>query len=232
LGGKSATLGPGVYQLQVGVRYQIRVHVKPGNAPYTTAGVEPNPQLATPASANLHNGLNTSVKLDGERDFFFTITPSAMGIYRVGFRLHDQTVAFNPAPPLEIHAVSLQSGLFGFVSSHVTRKRIPGATVKLGTSSTTTDQYGKYQLPLPAGQPPNLVVSMAGYSQTVAIHLPSPAGGLRVDVPLEDDFPLSQTGISYLGYLDYSHGRTLLHLVQVDSSLAEVHVEVPPHGRQ
>jgi len=67
------------------------------------------------------------------------------------------------------------------------------------------------------------------YSDTIAVNVMVPASGFELNTPLEEAFTaLKPAGMTYTTYIDYSRGRTLLHTLQVNSSLAVVSLGQTP----
>lgn len=106
---------------------------------------------------------------------------------------------------------------------------IIGATVAIlgnGVSMVLpqTDQDGFWSATVPTNVPLTVSISYPGYADTIAVNVRVPGaanGGLELHTPLEDDFDaLVAKGMRYTTYVDYSHGRTLMHVVRMSSSLA------------
>jgi uncharacterized protein YigE (DUF2233 family) len=62
------------------------------------------------------------------------------------------------------------------------------------------------------------------------VNVPAPGlAGVEIDAELEEPFSaLDGTGLSYLPYIDYAQGRTLIHTVTIDPSKSRVDFHVSP----
>lgn len=233
----------GRYVLTIGKRYDVVVRVVPGSFTYQ-ATVELSNPLSLPVSANLHNKRSTNDRtLDpklASYDFHFGITPTAADQYQFGFQMHDGPTgnSFNPGAPITVAAASpaapASHAVYGVVTDALSGVALAGVTVSLETGvHTTTGADGRYVLsgiadglhtisftridPLP----PDGI----NLRSTTAINVPVSASSISVDASLEEQFvDLANAGMTYQRYIDYSHGRTLLHVVRVAAS--RDHVEV------
>ena len=93
-------------------------------------------------------------------------------------------------------------------------------------STTATD--GQYAFDAPGAGPHRVEFEKSGYAQAIAINVPAPSSGIVVNAELEDAFtPLLAAGITYVTYIDYSEGRTLLHLVRLPRTGTRTWVHTP-----
>lgn len=240
----------GTYVLTIGRRYDLVVRVVPGSFTYQAAVELSNP-LALPASANLHNKRSSDDRILDPKlasyDFHFGITPTAAGQYQVGFQMHDGPTdnPFNPGAPITLVAASpaapASHAVYGVVTDAFSGVALAGVTVSLETGvQTTTAADGHYVLsgiadglhtvfftridPLPPDE--------INLRTTTAINVPVSASSIAVDASLEEQFvDLKNAGMTYMRYIDYSHGRTLLHVVRVGTGNGHVEVmESKPGG--
>lgn len=245
----------GKYVLTIGKRHDVMVRVVPGSFTYHAAVELSNP-LSVPVSANFHNRRSSDNRILDPRlpsyDFHFGITPTEAGQYQLGFQMHDAPILeggtdnpFNPGAPITVMAASpaapAQHAVYGVVTDALTGAALAGVTVSLETGAqTTTSSDGHYALsgiadgihtvsfnridPLPP-------VSV-NIRNTKAINVPVSASSIEVDASLEEQFvDLANAGMTYMRYIDYSHGRTLLHAVRISAGSAHVEVrESKPGG--
>lgn len=105
---------------------------------------------------------------------------------------------------------------------------ISGATVEITypghTITVPSDANGNWDATVPANVPLAVTVSKPGFASTIAVNVRVPGGangGLELFTPLEDDFDaLIAKGMLYTTYVDYSRGRTVIHVVRMSSSVA------------
>lgn len=234
----------GRYPLVTGQRYQVRVRVAPGYVANTFV-VEKNEFIAAPGWANLHNNYSHLYRLDpgdSNYDFFFTLTPTEEGLGQVAFMLrdappwvvdgwlqagtnnpygHDGGVAFSAAAALAgIHGRVTNTAGVGIGDAEVRLGLTPGAPM------VRTDADGYYQFPSAPYGTHALVVRKTGYSDTFAVNVPLHGVGIKVDMSMEQAFPLlTAAGGSYRRFFDYSKGRTLFHVGSVPPATMHTAIE-------
>ena len=229
----------GQFPLRIGVRYMVALHIQPGNGAYY-AGVEINPDLYVPQSLNVINRVGSTghVRITSAHTRRFALTCSQPGSFPLGFMMRDigppvgTGNAFNQDYGVRVECTAAQPGLYGVVTRRVQTSNgrfvpgapIAGATVSIGTQSTSTASNGTWSLPFAAGGPLRLTVTKSGFSRVIAVNIRVPAGsGMQVDTQLEDPFTgLASRGMKYTTYIDYSRGRTIFHVVRIDMTLASV----------
>lgn len=239
----------GRYVLTIGKRYDVVVRVVPGSFTYQAAVELSNP-LSLPVSANLHNKRSTGDRILDPKlpsyDFHFGITPTAADQYQFGFQMHDGPTgnSFNPGAPITVATASpaapASHAVYGVVTDALSGVALGGVTVSLETGvQTTTATDGRYALsgiadglhtifftridPLP----PDGI----NLRNTTAINVPVSASSIEVDASLEEQFvDLKNAGMTYMRYIDYSHGRALLHVIRVAASHAHVEVMESKRG--
>lgn len=105
---------------------------------------------------------------------------------------------------------------------------IPGATIAIVGAGVSTvrmaDSSGRWSATVPVDVPLTVSIARPGFSETMAFNVRVPggaSGGLELDTPLEESFAaLTAKGMRYTTYLDYSRGRTLIHVVRMTTSSA------------
>ena len=244
-----------VSELTVGVRYTVDVVVHRGSGPDNAAGVEINDALGVPASLKLVNrrgstyvenvGVDSYGSPVDETHRRYALTCTQEGNFPLGFQLRSKppyyagSEVFNPDYGIRVIAVRpAQFGISGRVTQRVQDGAgvfiqgppIQNATVTLvsaGGLTTTTDVNGKWHFPV-AGGPMTVKITKSGYSDLYAVNLSVPVTGFLVEAEMERSFPDVPSGIQYKTYLDYSRGRTRLHVVEVDPAAAHVRIGKAP----
>ncbi len=226
----------GVYSLVNGQRYTVLVRVMRGTAVYKAA-VEMNDMINIPISANLHNAHSYFNKFDSSKtfwDFRFTLCPTQTASHQIGFMMRDVSPegggtgnAFNRDGGVFVSSSSPKTGIHGVITSRASGTPIGGAQVTLSTGFTMrTSTDGRYWFAQVGRGANRITVTRAGYSLARAVNIPVPVQGIRVDVALEESFAhLVAAGISYSTYLDYSNGRTTLHVVRVPKATSRLAFE-------
>jgi hypothetical protein len=244
-----------VSELTVGVRYVVDVVVHRGTGSDNRMGVEINEALNVPESMQLVNRFGSTYIDDFvDRHGSFTethrryaLTPKQPGNFPLGFQLrtappyYADNQIYNPDYGIRVGCVSPpQTALSGVVTQRIQNAQgvfvsgppIEGATVELVSSggiTTTTDWQGKWHFPVAgAGPPMSVRITQTGYSEMNVVNLTVPVSGLLVNSALERSFPQLPSGIQYRSYLDYSRGRTLLHVVEITPASGNVRIEKAP----
>jgi len=226
----------GNYRVQIGYRYDVKVHVAPGRLPCDTA-VQWNTQLGDPPPphANVTNfradSLVVSPANPSGRNYYFTVTAEGATVSQIGFMLWNAAEgakhAFRPDGGITIKGESAMTGIYGRIS----HKGFPVASIAVqldGDTIVSSDASGMYRFHAPGGGLHTIRVIPAAwqpYSPTKAINVPAPAAGINVDLDVEDQFIDNQGNrVDYTRYFDYLYGRTLLHVVRVNKSSHSVQV--------
>jgi hypothetical protein len=148
--------------------------------------------------------------------------------------------AFNPDYGIRVACESPSTGLFGRVTQRVRvngvykpgTSGIDGVTVSVpGQAPVITANGGHWALPNATGGPHRVTFTPPStFSSAVAVNVTIPPGhGVRIDTPLEKAFTLPM-GSSYTTFLDYSRGRTIFHVVDVDTQHASVKTDLSQQG--
>ena len=141
-----------------------------------------------------------------------------------------------PTTGLGVTCTADHPGLYGWVKDKRTGAAIESAIVNVaGFPPVSTDDKGFWSIAGATGGPHRIVVVKLGFSpaEAVNVRVPPfglPAAGIQVDTALEPSF-LLQTGVTYKTFIDYSRGRTILHVVTVDVTRAPITLgKVPQQG--
>ncbi len=105
---------------------------------------------------------------------------------------------------------------------------VPGATVAIVGPGISTvraaDSNGRWSATVPTDVPLKVSITSPNFSETIAVNVRVPGGsngGLELHTPLEESFAaLTAKGMRYTTYIDYSRGRTLIHVVRMITSSA------------
>ena len=245
--------GVAVSQMTVGVRYVVDVVVHSGSVS-NGCGVEINDALGVPVSLKIVNRNGSTYAADiseggaiGQTHRRYAITPMAPGNFPLGFQLrtappyYPGSEIFNADNGIRVLVVSPpQTAISGKVTQRiksaagvfVSGPPIEGATVQLVSSgglSTMTDSQGRWHFPVAGGSVPmHVKISRSGYSDVHVVNLFVPTSGLFVPASMEQEFTELPTGIEYASYLDYSRGRSLLHVVEISPYVGGVEVARTP----
>lgn len=239
-----AKLVGGQYQLVIGVRYTVALRIKQVGA--TTVTVEPNPDLKMPAEAFVLTDsvwMSPTSSVDGSPSNVsatrqFAVTCTQPGQYRIGYVLRDATGAVVQRDYGVRIACMTQSGpwfgLYGRVNTrtrdaynrYIANAGIYEASVRIegdGIDATyPTDGNGDWIAPVTGPGPYKITIKKEGRTTVQAYNVRVPTGsGTRVDVAMENITTLG-SGLTYTQYIDYSKGRTLFHVVEVDTARAGV----------
>jgi hypothetical protein len=166
----------------------------------------------------------------------YGITCSAPGNMPLGFEL---TSRLNPDYGIRVFCTANgHTGVYGTVTSrsqngagvYVAGNPIGGARVTSGIWQVTSAADGTWSLPSLSGGPLTVTISAPGYSKAIAVNVTVPPGsGVDVDTPLEEDFSSESAwvarGMTYTTYIDYSHGRTIFHVVTMPTATATLSLE-------
>lgn len=232
--------------LKIGVRYTANVHVEPGlayppcvNVPcapprvcidglcYDHVEVKYNPDARIPRDLNMVNigghtvgTVSAPVVYSHARRFAFTC--AQYGPQPIGFMFSN---GLNADYGTGVFCRSDHPGLYGTVTSKQSGFPIEGATVTVGRQQVPTNASGFWNLPGLTGGPHKVTVMKTGYSSAIAVNVRIPVSpprlGVQIDTALEEPFVLPQ-GTVYRTYLDYSRGRSILHVVEVDVTRAPI----------
>ncbi len=235
-----APLINGHYQLRIGVRYTVAVRLNPG-AVHHIASVWLNPDLHVPSSLKVINPLYTTYQwITSTHTRAFAVTCTQPGTFPLGFMLLDgETYNWvNPDYGIRVACTAEKTGLYGTVTTRLrdanaryvsSAAALGGVTVRVSgpvdASVTTLD--GHWSFPALTGGPYQITFTAANKTPLTAVNVNVPAGsGAKVDAALETAFTKLGPGITYKQYLDYSRGRTLLHVVRADTTRASVRLAV------
>jgi hypothetical protein len=231
-----APLVNGHYQLRIGVRYTIAVRLNPG-AVHHVASVEVNPDLHVPATLKVPNQTGTTYQwITSAATRAFVVTCTQPGSFPLGFMLRDGGTGnwINPDYGIRVACSAEKTGLYGTVTArtrdaynrYVAGSAIAGATVQvtgLFNATTTTAADGSWSLPTLTGGPYKVTITAPSRTQTIAVNVNVPAGsGTKVDAALETAFTNLGPGLVYRQYLDYSRGRSLLHVVEATTTQTSI----------
>jgi len=238
-----------VSQLVVGERYTVDVVVHAGSGTDNACGVEINEALGIPSSLKLVNRFGSTYVADVseggsvvETHRRFALTCTQPGNFPLGFQLRSVppyyfgSEVFNPDYGIRVVCVSPpQTALSGRVTQRIQNAQgvfvsgppIEGATVSLVSSggiTTTTDSQGRWRFPVYGGPGVAVRITKPGYSEVNVVNLTVPLSGLLVNTSMEQAFTALPDGIDYEMYIDYSRGRTVLHVVGVSPASRAVQI--------
>ena len=228
-----AHIDSGRYQLIVGKRYFVKVIVAAGVVA-NTFSVEQNENIPPPTWANVHNDAGSLWRLDPEKDpkdFTFTIAPTSTGTGQVSFMLRDAPPWINSDGWLQpgtgnsyghdggvaFEALAEKPGVYGTVTT-TSGTPIPAAKVTIYPSGDfiLTHSNGTYQFPTLINGTYRIVISKSGYSTSEIVNLNFSGSGFSADAKLEQEFAsLIEAHIIYKRYIDYSHGLTFIHMLEL-----------------
>lgn len=207
------------------------------------ASVRVNPDLRVPGALNVedvggHTLQNSSPGIVYPHFRRFGFTCSEWGAHQLGFmvsKVHTAT-ALNADFGIGVTCTADYAGLYGWVTNKRNGAAIAHAVVKVDgvvvTPAGGTLANGFWNAARSTGGPHRIEITATGFASAAAVnvHVPSfgsPAG-IEIDTPLEEAFVLP-AGITYKTYLDYSRGRTILHVVDIDVTKVPITIGKVPH---
>jgi hypothetical protein len=228
-----APIDSGRYQLVVGKRYLVKVIVAAGVVAKTFS-VEQNEDIPSPTWANVHNDAGSLWRLDPEeepKDFTFTIAPTFTGTGQVAFMLRDSPLypprdgwlqpgtgkSYGHDGGVAFEARAEKPGVYGTVMT-TSGTPIHNAKVTIYPSGgfVLTHSNGTYQFPTLIHGTYRIVISKDGFSTSEIVNINFSGPGFSADAQMEEEFPsLIEAHIIYKRYIDYSHGMTLIHMLEL-----------------